>query len=173
MVQGIRKAGRMSKLFAVNRREFLVAAAIPLYAAGPLQTFSRDEARLVEDLCDQVIPADDVPGAKQAGVLYYIDRQLAGPLGRFQSAYHDGLSKLRDACQSRTGRDFVDLSFPDQTKFLQDVEAGRIEKLDSFWRLVIDHTMQGFYGSPAHGGNRDEVSWDMLGIRDVMEGHIH
>ena len=163
----------MSKLFAVNRREFLVAAAIPLYAAGPFETFSSEQARLVEALCDQVIPADDLPGAKQAGVLYYIDRQLAGPLHRFQAAYHDGLSKLPDACQNRTGRDFVDLPFPDQTKFLLDVEAGRVEKLDSFWRLVIDHTMQGFYGSPAHGGNRDEVSWEMLGIRDVMERHKH
>lgn len=173
MVQVIRKVGKVSKLFAINRRQFLVVAAIPLYAAGPFETFSSDEARLVEALCDQVIPADDLPGAKQAGVLYYIDRQLAGPLRRFQAAYHDGLSKLRDACQSRTGRDFADLSFPDQTKFLEDIEAGRTEKLDSFWRLVIDHTMQGFYGSPAHGGNRDEVSWDMLGIRDVMEGHTH
>jgi gluconate 2-dehydrogenase gamma chain len=162
----------MSKFVGVNRREFLVLA-VPLYAAGPLQTFSREEARLVEALCDQVIPADDAPGAKQAGVLYYIDRQLAGPLRRFQGSYHDGLSKLRNACRSRTGREFTDLPFPDQTKFLEDVEAGRAEQLDSFFRLVIDHTMQGFYGSPAHGGNRNEVSWEMLGIRDVMEGHSH
>jgi gluconate 2-dehydrogenase gamma chain len=162
----------MSKLFGVNRREFLVLA-VPLYAAGPLQTFSRDEARLVEALCDQVIPADDAPGAKQAGVLYYIDRQLAGPLNRFQAAYHGGLSKLRQACTTRTGKDFVDLPFAEQTKFLEDVEAGRVEQLDTFFKLVIDHTMQGFYGSPAHGGNRNEVSWDMLGIRDVMEGHSH
>jgi gluconate 2-dehydrogenase gamma chain len=171
---------KVSKLFGVNRRKFLTVA-VPLYAAGPLyvyaagplQTFSREEASIVEALCDQVVPADDTPGAKQAGVLYYIDRQLAGPLHRFQTAYHSGLSQLRDACLGRTGRDFTDLPFPEQTKFLQEVEAGRVEKLDSFWRLVIDHTMQGFYGSPAHGGNRDEVSWEMLGIRDVMEGHTH
>jgi gluconate 2-dehydrogenase gamma chain len=75
----------MSKFGGVNRREFLVLA-VPLYAAGPLQTFKRDEAHLVEALCDQVIPADDAPGAKQAGVLYYIDRQLAGPLRRFQAS---------------------------------------------------------------------------------------
>jgi gluconate 2-dehydrogenase gamma chain len=174
MVQVIRKVGQVTKLFSVNRREFLmVAGPLYVYAAGPLQTFSRDEARLVEALCDQVVPADDTPGAKQAGVLYYIDRQLAGPLHRFQGAYHSGLSQFRDACQSRTGRDFTELPFPEQTEFLQDVEAGRVEKLDSFLRLVIDHTMQGFYGSPAHGGNRDEVSWEMLGIRDVMEGHTH
>jgi gluconate 2-dehydrogenase gamma chain len=163
----------MSKLFAVNRREFLAAAAIPLYAAGPLQTFSREEARLVEALCDQVIPADDTPGAKQAGVLYYIDRQLAGPLRRFQGVYRDGLSKLRDVCRDRTGQDFADLPFAEQTKLLQHVESSDVEKLAGFWRLVIDHTMQGFYGSPVHGGNRDQVSWEMLGIRDVMEGHTH
>jgi gluconate 2-dehydrogenase gamma chain len=162
----------MSQFLALNRRHFLFAA-VPLYAAGPLQTFSRDEARTVEDLCEQVIPADDAPGAKQAGVLYYIDRQLAGPLRRFEPAYHDGLAKLRDECRGKTGRDFAELPFAEQTKFLQEMEAAHAEELNSFWRMVIDHTMQGFYGSPAHGGNRDEASWKMLGIRDVMEGHTH
>ena len=33
-----------------------------------------------------------------------------------------------------------------------------------FFRLVRDHTMQGFYGSPRHGGNRDYVSYKMLGL---------
>ena len=56
----------------MNRREFLVVAAMPLYAAGPLQTFSSDEARLVEALCDRIVPADDAPGAKEAGVLFYL-----------------------------------------------------------------------------------------------------
>jgi len=166
----------MNKGSGLNRREFVVGAGtlvVPLHAAAPLQTFSGDEARLVEALSEQVIPADDTPGAKQAGVLYYIDRQLAGPLRRFAATYHDSLGRLTTACRERTGRDFVDLAFTDQTKFLLDLEAGRIEKLDSFWRMVVDHTMQGFYGSPAHGGNREEVSWDMLGIRDLMEGHRH
>jgi gluconate 2-dehydrogenase gamma chain len=162
----------MSQFLAVNRRHFLFAA-VPLYATGPFQTFSRDEARIVEALCDQVIPVDESPGAKQAGVLYYIDRQLAGPLHRFEPAYHDGLAKLREECHSKTGKGFGELPFAEQTKFLQDLEAGHAEELNSFWRMVIDHTMQGFYGSPAHGGNRDEASWEMLGIRDVMEGHTH
>ena len=48
--------------------KFLLVLAVPLYAAGPQETSSRDEARLVEALRDQVIPADDAPGAKQAGV---------------------------------------------------------------------------------------------------------
>ena len=43
----------------------------------------------------------------------------------------------------------------------------------AFVQPVADHTMQGFYGSPAHGGNRDETCWNMPGIQNVMEGHRH
>ena len=154
----------------MNRREFLVLAAMPLYAAGPLETFSSEEARLVEALCDQIIPADDVAGAKEAGVLFYIDRQLAGPLHRFASAYHENLPGLAASCKQSKGRDFTDLPFSQQTEFLKQLEAPNLKE---FFALVVDHTMQGFYGSPKHGGNRGEVSWDSLGIRDVMEGHKH
>ncbi len=30
--------------------------------------------------------------------------------------------------------------------------------------MVLDHCMQGFYGSPRHGGNKDYASWRMLGV---------
>ena len=53
------------------------------------------------------------------------------------------------------------------------LEAPLSPALASFFALVIDHTMQGFYGSPQYGGNRDEASWKMLAIEDVMEGHKH
>ena len=33
-----------------------------------------------------------------------------------------------------------------------------------FFELVRSHTMQGYYGTPRHGGNRDAVSWRMLGL---------
>jgi gluconate 2-dehydrogenase gamma chain len=158
----------------IDRRLFLLsAAATPLYAAAPLVSFSADEARLVEALCDQIIPADDAPGARQAGVLYYIDQQLAGPLARFAPNYRQGLAQFASSCRERTGREFLDLSVKEQTAFLMDIESGRVPGLDAFFRMVVDHTMQGFYGSPAHGGNRDEVSWKMLGVEDVMEGHKH
>jgi gluconate 2-dehydrogenase gamma chain len=158
----------------IDRRLFLAAVAgTPLYAAAPLASFSADEARLVEALCDQIVPADDAPGAKEAGVLYYIDRQLAGPLARFTPSYRQGLAQFAAACLERTGREFLSLPFAEQTAFLKDMAAGRAPGLDAFFRMVVDHTMQGFYGSPAHGGNRGEASWKMLGVTDVMEGHQH
>ena len=145
----------------VNRRVFLLSTIpIPLYPAAPLQFFSAAEARIVEALCDQVIPADDLPGAKAAGVLYYIDRQLAGPLKRFQPRYRRQLPAFQT---------LPDLSFAEQTAFLHGLKG----EPAAFFNLVIDHTMQGFYGSPAHGGNRNEASWKMLGIQDMMGGHSH
>jgi gluconate 2-dehydrogenase gamma chain len=31
-----------------------------------------------------------------------------------------------------------------------------------FFRLIHDHAMQGFYGSPRHGGNKNNVSYKMM-----------
>src|SRR3954447_22246860 len=99
----------------VNRRIFLAAVfAIPFYAAEPLQTFSALEARIIEVLCDQIIPADESAGAKDAGVLYYIDRQLAGPLKRFPARYHTGLPAFTT---------LPELPFHRQTAFLQDLHG--------------------------------------------------
>ena len=145
----------------MHRRAFLLSAIpIPFYAASPLQVLSAAEARIVEALCDQIVPADDAPGAKAAGVLYYIDRQLAGPLQRFAPRYHAALPAFHT---------LPDLPFAEQTAFLNALKG----EPAAFFQLVVDHTMQGFYGSPAHGGNRDEASWKMLGIVDLMGGHQH
>ena len=146
---------------SVSRRVFLGAGfAIPFYAAAPLQVFSAEEARIVEALCDQIVPADEAPGAKAAGVLYYIDQQLAGALKRFQPRYRAGLPGFAS---------LPGLGFDQQTAFLQALRG----EAASFFNLVVDHAMQGFYGSPVHGGNRDEASWKMLGIVDMMGGHSH
>ena len=120
------------------------AVAMPLYA-GPLETFNADEAELVAAITDLIIPADDTPGALAAGVVFYIDRQLAGPLSRYRGAYREGLKQWAAA--------------PDETS--------------SFFQMVVDHTMQGFYGAPSHGGNAGQASWKMLGIEEVMGGHAH
>lgn len=157
----------------LDRRFFTLAlAAAPLYA-GPLVWLAEEDARLIEAIADQVVPADDAPGALAAGVVYYIDKQVAGPLKRFQDTYRRSIPLFRSACREKTGRDFTALSFAERTVFLHFIEKSGQPALASFFAMVVDHTLQGFYGSPAHGGNRDEASWKMLGIEDVMGGHRH
>jgi gluconate 2-dehydrogenase gamma chain len=157
----------------IDRRLFLFSLTAPLYAAAPLQTFTAAEANLVEALCDQIIPADDSPGAKEAGVLYYLDQQLAGPLKRFASSYKTSLPLLDEGCQQSEGKPFLELPSEAQTRFLHRLETDGPPELRSFFRIIVDQTMQGFYGSPSHGGNRDAASWKMLGIEGAMTGHTH
>jgi gluconate 2-dehydrogenase gamma chain len=157
---------------SASRRTFLsisALAAVPLHAAG-LQFFTAEEAKLLQAICEQIIPADRDAGATQAGVLNYIDLQLRGPLKRFAKYYRHGLAALAAAV------DFLSLDSPGQTDFLRKMEAAQVKNAEwkiqsaaSFFNMVVDHSMQGFYGSPKHGGNRDEVSWKMLGI----SGHRH
>ena len=139
--------------------------------ASPYQFFSPTEAKLLIAVCEQIIPADDVPGASEAGVVFYIDRQLSGPLARYQHSYRQGLASFRQTCAEVYQAPFEELAFEAQTEALRLIEAGRAPKelwsdpsQQAFFELVLDHTRQGFYGSPRHGGNRNYVSYRMLGL---------
>ena len=145
----------------MDRRAFLLAAAgVPLYA-GPLVLLNSDESKVLEALVDQVVPADESAiGAAKAGCVFYIDKQLAGPLKRYAANYRLSLPLFQD---------LLPLSFDARTGYLKSLDGAKA----SFFAMVVDHTMQGFYGSPAHGGNLDEASWKMLGIEGVMGGHAH
>jgi gluconate 2-dehydrogenase gamma chain len=138
---------------------------------GPWRVLTPDEARLVEAVSEQIIPADRDPGAKEAGVVHFIDRQLDGPYKRFAEKYHAGLACLAKTCLAMFGKPFEELPWPDQTRVLQALEASKAPKAiwtkpssSEFFNLIRDHSMQGFYGSPRHGGNRHYASYKMLGL---------
>ncbi len=149
---------------SVDRRDFIaLAGASQLLGATSLKFFSDEESRWIEAIMARIIPADDSPGAREAGCLFYLDRQLTEALVRFGGAYREGLARFRARFP-----DFLDRNTEQQIQILESL--GR----DSFFEMLIDHTMQGFYGSPEHGGNRDEASWKMLGIEKYMGGgHWH
>ena len=138
---------------------------------APYQFFSEAEARLLIAICEQIIPRDDAPGATDAGVIFYIDRQLASVFFRHQQTYRVGLESFRQTCLQVYKLPFEQLSFDQQTDTLRLMESGKAsQKLwgdrspSAFFELVLEHTRQGFYGSPRHGGNRDYVSYRMLGV---------
>jgi gluconate 2-dehydrogenase gamma chain len=140
-------------------------------APAPFRFFTGAEARLLIPICEQIIPRDDTPGATDAGVIHFIDRQICGPLARHQQSYRQGLASFRQACRQVCQADFEELSFDKQTEFLRRVEAGGTPKelwpgpsQQAFFNLVLDHTRQGFYGSPRHGGNRNYGSYQMMGL---------
>jgi gluconate 2-dehydrogenase gamma chain len=67
------------------------------------------------------------------------------------------------------GKPFTAVTPDQQDAVLQSMEKGQARgegwqqvSAKSFFDLVVSHTMQGFYGDPRHGGNRERVSWKML-----------
>lgn len=154
---------------AISRRQFAIAGALAGAVAvagcrsantGGWDFLSDVHANILAGLCDQIIPADDFPSASQAGVVTYIDRQLARHYRRHQAVYSDGLSQADQISRVRFGRSFTELNVSQQHEIASTLE----KKNRVFFDLLREHTMEGYYGSPRHGGNRDAVSWRMLGL---------
>lgn len=138
---------------------------------APFMFFTANEAKLLIPMCEQIIPRDDTPGATDAGVIYYIDRQLMSVLSRHQQAYRIGLESFRKTCLEVYKAPFETLAFEKQTDAMRLIESSRAPKelwsnpsQRAFFDLVLEHTRQGFYGSPRHGGNRDYASYRMMGL---------
>ena len=167
--------------FNLNRRAFL-QAALAAAAAGaglacsgrngtPWRFFTVDEARTLAAISDQIIPPDQDAGAAWAGVVNYIDCQLCGPYHNLQQIYRRGLAGIDQSALLSYGKAFIDLKGDEQIELLRRLEGGKAPgaiwkqaSSSDFFGYLVDHTMQGFYGDPRHGGNREGVSWKMLGL---------
>jgi gluconate 2-dehydrogenase gamma chain len=158
----------------LSRREFIRLGAAAAAVTGvascsnpktPWRFLTLKEARTLAALCDQIVPPDNDPGAQWASVVNYVDIQLCGPYKQLRPTYRSGLAELDSISTKRFGQDFASLTSNSQLTFLKAVEQGSVSTTQkSFFQLVIDHTMQGFYGDPRHGGNRERASWKMLAL---------
>jgi len=179
----------MDDPYAVDRRGFLktgaVAAAATAAACGEptgrWRALTEEEAKTLAAACDQIIPPDQDPGAAEAGVVRFIDRQLATRQKKERPRWQAGVRGLDRTARRRHGKPFAELPFEAQTALLQDLEKGAVEAADwdgvlpaAFFALLREHTMMGFYGDPRHGGNKDRASWRMLGLSDPpLRGRLH
>jgi gluconate 2-dehydrogenase gamma chain len=165
----------------MTRRFFLRASSATLLAAplfnplpllgGTWRFFTDTEAQTINALCERIIPSDQDPGASWAGVVEFLDRKLAGYYRRHRQLYRFGLRGVHESSLTLFSKAFVDLACAQQDDLLRKLESnqapGSVWKQISpaeFFNRLVDHTLQGFYGGPRHGGNRDAVSWRMLGL---------
>ncbi len=132
---------------------------------------NEDEVTLLDAIVEQIIPTDDFPGGKWANVSNFIDKQLDSYYRHLQLTYRDGLSAFEKTVTVMSGKKFEDVSLTEQTRILEKMEAGdfagdywKAHSPAEFFNLVRQHSLQGFYGSAGHGGNRDYISYKMLGL---------
>ena len=150
-------------------------------AGNPWRFLTADEGRTLAALCDQIIPVDEDPGAVWAGVTNYIDLQLCGPLQLLRRSYRAGIAAVDKSSRILYGSNFTRLTAGQRVELLTLMEQGRApteawKQISSaeFFDLLLQQTMQGFYGDPRHGGNREGTSWKMLGIPyPPIRGRLH
>jgi gluconate 2-dehydrogenase gamma chain len=157
------------------------------------------EIRFLEAAVEQLIPTDELgAGARDAGVVVYIDRQLAGSWGthgrmyrggpwlegtpqqgyqsRFtpQEVYRIAIREIDQHCKAESGRVFAQLPDAQQQHVLQQLETDGIAlpSLSSkfFFDLLLRNTDEGYFADPLYGGNRDKVGWKLLGFPGVPSG---
>jgi gluconate 2-dehydrogenase gamma chain len=164
--------------------------------------FTGQEGAAVEALADRIIPPDPgTPGGKDSGCAVYLDRQLAGPYGRDEGlymrapfmkgikqqgpqsqsviakTYRSGLAALDKYCQSNhAGKRFAELTDNDKDEVLKGLESEKI-KLEGadgkkFFTQVIKDVQAGFFADPIYGGNRDMVSWKMIGFPGARYNYL-
>lgn len=176
---------------AISRRDLLkraglvgVAATVPAGAvaassAAPrprereqLEALTAAEADTLEAIVERLVPSgDDGLGAAEARAARYIDRALAGELRELLPSYSANLAALDAHSQATLGERFADLAAADRDAVLaaleRNVAPGFVPSSAAFFETVREHTLQGTFGDPFHGGNVDFVGWDLLGFPGV------
>jgi gluconate 2-dehydrogenase gamma chain len=137
------------------------SAARDAFAAGAtFKNLTADEARDLDAIAAQIIPTDDSPGAREAGVVYFIDAALgsfaAARAGGLRAGLADLNAKARAVDPAASG--FAALSGDAQGALLTQEHSGE------FFQAIRFLTVCGMFALPSYGGNRDEVGWKLLGF---------
>ena len=153
-----------------------------------LEHFATEEAGVIDAIVARLIPTDaNGPGAKEARVARYIDRALAGELSPFRDVYAAGLAQVESFSQGNYGATFTALTAEQQDAVLRAMERSnqppsptgadnregtppRIpfpSSAAAFFEVIREHTLQGMFGDPYHGGNAGFVGWNLLGFAGI------
>lgn len=171
------------------------ADAPPGVSGSEYVFFTPAEVAFIDAAVGRLIPNDPVgPGGVEAGVTFFLDRQLAGKFGqgdhfylggpwpkgtpeqgyqsRFSPAqlYHAAIAAI-DKYVGRTfsATVFSKLLAEDQDKVLKGLESGAItldDGVDSktFFAMFLQNTKEGYFSDPIYGGNKDMGAWKMIGF---------
>src|SRR3989442_1471427 len=149
----IRSLTGVSSAWLILRLPDIVAAQEHAHHAAQSETptkfefFTPEQATEVEAIAAQIIPTDDTPGAREARIVYFIDRALTTFDKGRQPVYTQGLKDL----QAKAGAEkFSELPSDQQIKVLTAMER------TDFFAQVRLHTIVGFFANPEYGGNYEK-----------------
>jgi len=120
-----------------------------------------EQAADLEAICMRIFPSDGTPGAKEAGVIHFIDKSLstfAAPQKGFMvNALTDVNKKVAAKWPGTTS--FAALSAAQQDEYLKSI------KQTPFFGQTRFAACVGMFGNPSYGGNQGEAGWKLLGFQ--------
>lgn len=171
LTAGVAAGGIAAGWFGVGLVEYMGASP-----DTPWKSLTPKEAEELDRLSEELIPGDPpspencvrgVPGAHDAKVVRYIDWQLAtgAPYERHLPTYRKHLALIREGGGQRAARPPAAAANGMAGAPCPPMSAAEVEKeFPEFFKLLLNHVKQGFYGHPRHGGNAGWASYRMLGI---------
>jgi len=168
-------------------------ASAPANEPSTHLTLTETEVAFFTAAADAIIPADELtPSGSDCGIVTFIDRQLASAWGGGAKMYRNGpFRKAKPeygyqlpltprqlftagvvATNAWTrkvyGKDFDRLAAKEREDALKALEQGKAELDDFdgkiFFEALLQIVMEGFFADPIYGGNRNKVSWRMIGF---------
>jgi Gluconate 2-dehydrogenase subunit 3 len=139
-----------------------------------LSFFTPAQAKEIDAICARIIPTTDTPGAREAGVVYFIDKALTTFAVEQQNDYRQGLPELG----ARTHEMFATLDkFSSATPEQQDEVLRSYDETaakpsrrpfrgmsgNNFFETVRMHTIVAFLLDPDAGGDPKGVGWTVIG----------
>ena len=127
----------------------------------PFTMLADEEAVEFEAIAARIIPTTDTPGAREAGVIYFIDQSFGTFNAPMLPMLRGGLENLQFGIEA--GRKFSELSDEKQDAVLE------ANQNTPFFFMIRMMTFSGFFGLSEYGGNKDGIGWELLG----MDSHAH
>ena len=129
----------------------------------PFTTLDEAEAREIEAFSARILPTTATPGAREAGVVYFFDNVLGGPMAGMLGGVRGTLQAFQSGIATRFpgAKIFSDLNEADQDVWIAENESS------PFFAMARMLTLMGFFAMSKHGGNKDNISWDLIGF----DGH--
>jgi gluconate 2-dehydrogenase gamma chain len=146
-------------------------AAAHTHDAGKLGAFlNQDDTATIDAFTERLMPgAPGQPGARDAGVLNYIDLALAGAYADWQDFYRRGCAALEEHCRKTYSKSFAQLSTAQQDSVITAMIEGKVSSFtwptsQTFFNTLRTHTMEGMFADPVYGGNKDFAGWRLVGF---------
>ncbi len=160
------KDAQITRRTVIASATLVPVAALTAKAQAPETALSAPRLHTLEAFVDRLVPKDELgPGAVECGAANYINVQLAGYLAPEKANFLEGLAGVDAFARGKYDAPFADLSPEKRDELLTAMDTGEAPNFPNaraFFNRVRRLTLEGMFGDPHYGGNKNFAGWDLI-----------